>query len=39
MEGTDGAEAKTPEEDKFSVWSKTWLKVIEEVLPPDEKTK
>ncbi|GAD94907.1 conserved hypothetical protein [Paecilomyces variotii No. 5] len=33
----EGAEAKTPEEDKFSVWSKTWLKVIEEVTPDLEK--
>ncbi|KAJ9306797.1 hypothetical protein DTO217A2_3784 [Paecilomyces variotii] len=40
MAETEGTEAKTPEEDKFSVWSKTWLKVIEEVMPAlDETTK
>ncbi|KAL1847559.1 hypothetical protein Plec18170_008455 [Paecilomyces lecythidis] len=36
----EGAGAETPEEDKFTVWSKTWLKVIEEVTPAlDEKGK
>ncbi|KAJ9299283.1 hypothetical protein DTO271G3_2905 [Paecilomyces variotii] len=38
MEVTEGTEAKTPEEDKFSVWSKTWLKVIEEVMPALDET-